>query len=210
MKKLNSQSQSKNCSRDQHSKPVEFSFKSKADKVFRFTKVFVPCSSNSCGSAGITSGTLSRPYHSAITNSQPFDFIGMNVSAVISPRGLSRKGVNLNPTWKMRYIHGESGVNFGDFMPSNGDLLQRVNNHKSLIGEDNFRMYENQVEQGAEPQAPSQTGQSTSNAIIQDIDVSKGANCKIGGKSEKIATAGSKAFDIAHKGIISRTFERAA
>ena len=210
MKKLNDQGKSQKCGNDEQAVCVDFRGEFKTIKISRFTKVLKPGTSDSSSSARVTPGTLSSPNHCAITNSKSFDFIGMNVSAVISPRGLSRKGVNLNPSWKMRYIHGKSGVNFGDFMPSNGDRLQRVNNHKSLIGEDNFRMYENQVEQGAEPQTPSQSGQATSKAIIQDIDVSKGANCKIGGKGEKIATAGSKAFDIAHKGIISRTFERAA
>jgi len=210
MNKLNDQGYRQKCCHYEKAGFVDFDGEFKASEISRLAEVFKLGTSDSNSSARTTPGTLSSPHQSTITNSKSLNFIGMNVSAVISPRGLSRKGVNLNPSWKVRYIHGESGVNFGDFMPSNGDLLQRVNNHKSLIGEDNFGMYENQVEQGAEPQTPSQTWQSTSKAIIQDIDVSKGANCKIGGKSEKIATARSKAFDIAHKSIISRTFERAA
>lgn len=210
MKKLNTQSQSKKCCIDEHSISIKFGTEFESGQVPRFDKVFISRPSYSSSSARITPGALSSSYHSAITNSKSLNFAGMDISAVISPRSLSSKSVMFDPSRKMRYIHCESSVNFGDFMPSNGDLLQRVNNHNSLIGEDNFRMYENQVEQGAEPQTPSETGQATSQPIIQDIDVSKGANCKIGGKSEKIATAGSKAFDIAHKGIISRTFERAA
>jgi len=155
-------------------------------------------------------GTLSSPNHSAITNSKSLNFIGMDVSAVISTWGLSSKGVIPHPSWEMIYIHCESSVNFGDFLPTNGDLLHRINNHNSLVREDDFGMYENQIKQGAEQQTPNDTGQTTLKAVIQDIYVGKRANCKIGGKSEKIATSGSKIFDIAHKGIISRTDERAA
>ena len=210
MKKLNNQGESQKCCNYEQSGFVDCDSEIKASEMSRLSEVFVPGSSDSRSSARITPGTLSSPNHSAITNSKSLNFIGMDVSAVISTWGLSSKGVIPHPSWEMIYIHCESSVNFGDFLPTNGDLLHRINNHNSLVREDDFGMYENQIEQGAEPQTPSQTGQTTLKAVIQDIYVGKRANCKIGGKSEKIATSGSKVFDIAHKGIISRRDERAA
>ncbi len=210
MKKLSSQSQGeKRCNYDK-SVSIKFGCKFKAHKVPRFAEVFVLCSSDSCGSARITPGTLSGPNHPAIANAQPLNFIGVDIPAVISPRGLSGKSVMSDPGWKMNNIHSESRINFGDFLPTNGDLLHRINDHKSFIREDNFGVDEYKIEQHREPQTPDDAGQPTLKPVVQDIYVGKSANCKIGGKSEKIAASRSEVFDIAHMGIISRTYGRVA
>ncbi|NBP12175.1 MAG: hypothetical protein EBV09_02555 [Actinobacteria bacterium] len=148
MKKLNNQGESQKCCNYEQSGFVDSDSEIKASEMSRLSEVFVSGSSDSRSSARITPGTLSSPNHSTITNSKSLNFIGMDVSAVISTWGLSSKGVIPHPSWEMIHIHCESSVNFGNFLPTNGDLLHRINNHNSLIREDDFGMYENQIKQG--------------------------------------------------------------
>jgi len=43
---------------------------------------------------------------------------------VITTGSLSGKGVNFGSSRAVHYIHGEAGINFGDFMPADRDLVK--------------------------------------------------------------------------------------
>ena len=210
MKKLNNQGESQKCCNYEQSGFVDCDSEIKASEMSRLSEVFVPGSSDSRSSARITPGTLSSPNHSTITNSKSLNFIGMDVSAVISTWGLSSKGVIPHPSWEIIHIHCESSVNFGDFLPTNGDLLHRINNHNSLIREDDFGMYENQVEDGAQDQSPSNAGNSAVKTVIENVDVTKGADSKEGAEGHDITTTWSEGFGVGHIAILSRNERRAA
>ena len=164
-----------------------------------------------CGShTRATSRTFASANHSALTNSHSFNFIGMNSSTVISARGLSREGMDFSSGSGVNDVHGVSGINFLHLMPSNFEALQRVNDQKPLIKEDNFGMNKDQVKQGAGEKTPEQRAQSRVKSVIDDVDVNQSADGKEGAKTHYITTAGSKGFEVAHLAILSRQERRAA
>ncbi|NCU92476.1 MAG: hypothetical protein EBV44_11150 [Synechococcaceae bacterium WB7_1B_046] len=134
----------------------------------------------------------------------------MNISTVITSGSLSGKSMDFSSSRTVDCIHRETGINFGYFMPTNRNLIQRIYDDEPLICEDNLRMNENEIEEGTGKQTPGNTGGTATKSIIQNINVSKVTNCKEGDKCQQIVTSWAKRLDIAHTGIISCANRRAA
>lgn len=210
MKKLSHNGNEEKCEIDNASQDIKFAVKIEPNDISNSAKVFKSHPGDGSCSPRVTARALSSANRVAVSQSKPLDLIGMNISTVITTRSLSGKGVNFSSSRAVHYIHGETGINFGDFMPADRDFSQRINDDKSLIREDNFGMDKNQIEEGTGKQAPGKTGGTATKSVIQNINVSKVTNGKEGDKCEEVATSWAKSLEIAHKGIISRVNRRAA
>ncbi len=189
---------------------VEMGFKIDDAGLVKSLELIHLGSSNGGSNSGVTSWAFTSADHSAVAHSHSLDLIGMNGAAVVTTWGLSSKSMNLSATGAVNDVHGVSGINFLHLMPSNFEALQRVNDQKPLIKEDNFGMNKNQVKQGAGEKTPEQRAQSRVKSVIDDVDVNQSADGKEGAKTHYITTAGSKGFEVAHLAILSRQERRAA
>ena len=210
MKKLSHNGNEKKCQSNSASQDIKFAVKFEPNDISNSAEVFKSHPGDRSCSPRVTARALSSANRVAISQSKPLDFIGMNISTVITTRSLSSKGVNFGSSGAVHYIHGETGINFGDFMPADRDFSQRIEDDKSLIREDNFRMDKNQIEDGTGKQTPGKTGGTAAKPVIQNVNVSKVTNGKEGDKCEEVATSWAKSLEIAHKGIISCANRRAA
>ena len=210
MKKLSHNGNEKKCQSNSASQDIKFAVKFEPNDISNSAEVFKSHPGDRSCSPRVTARALSSANRVAISQSKPLDFIGMNISTVITTRSLSSKGVNFGSSGAVHYIHGETGINFGDFMPADRDFSQRIEDDKSLIREDNFRMDKNQIEDGTGKQTPGKTGGTAAKPVIQNVNVSKVTNGKEGDKCQEVATSWAKSLEIAHKGIISCANRRAA
>lgn len=210
MKKLSHNGNEEKCQSYSASQDIKFTVKSEPNDISNSAKVFKSHPGDRSCSPRVTARALSSANRVAISQSKPLDFIGMNISTVITTGSLSSKGVNFGSSRAVHYIHGETGINFGDFMPADRDFSQRIDDDKSLIGEDNFGMDKNQIKDGTGEQTPGKTGGTATKSVIQNINVSKVTNGKEGDKCQEVATSWAKSLEIAHKGIISCANRRAA
>lgn len=210
MKKLNHNGNEENRGGYSDSQNIEFAVKFESVDIPNSLEVFKSHPGDGSCSPRVTARALSSANRVAISQSKSLDFIGMNISTVITTGSLSGKGVDFSSSRAMNYVHGETGINSGNFMPANKDFSYWINDNKSLIRENNFRMDKNQIKERTCKQTPGNTGGTATKSIIQNIDVSKVTYCKEGHKSEEIATSWAKRLDIAHKGIISCAKRRAA
>lgn len=210
MKKLSHNGNEEKCQSNSASQEIKFTVKFEPNDISNSAKVFKSHPGDRSCSPRVTARALSSANRVAISQSKPLDFIGMNISTVITTRSLSGKGVNFSSSRAVHDIHGETGINFGDFMPTNRDFSYGIDDDKSLIRENNFRMDKNQIEKGTGKQTPGKTGGTATKSVIQNINVSKVTNGKEGDKCQEVATSWAKSLEIAHKGIISCANRRAA
>ncbi len=204
MKNLGSNSRNKQSAKDIDRSFIGAAFETNTSNRVESLELF-QASSSDCGRhSRVTARTFTSPNHSAVANSHPFDFIGMNASAVITTGGLGGEGVNLVSGNCMNDVHSESSINFLHFMPADFETLQRVNNQKSLIKENNFGMNENNVKNVADHQAPRDGARSVSESVINNVDVNQSANSKECAESHDVTTSWSKGLQIRHLAIISR------
>lgn len=210
MKKLSHNGNEEECESNNASQDIKFAVKFEPNDISNSAKVFKSNPGDRSCSPRVTARALSSANRVAISQSKSLNFIGMNISTVITTRSLSGKGVNFSSSRAVHYIHGETGINFRDFMPADRDFSQRIDDDKSLIREDNFRMNKNQIEEGTGKQTPGNAGGTATKSVIQNINVSKVTDGKEGDKCEEVATSWAKSLKIAHKGIISCANRRAA
>ena len=189
---------------------IEFGTKSNTALSIKASELLHASASDCCGGAGITSGALSSSYHSAISNAHSLNFIGVNCSAVIATGSLSSKSMHLLSTWSMDDIHGVSGINLADLVPSECDGVKGIDNSQTFIIEDNFRMNKSDIEKCADDQSPSNAGQATAQSVIKKIDVCESAHSKECDDGHDNTAAGTKDFTVSHTDIFSCKKGRAA
>ena len=189
MKKLSHNGNEEKCQSYSASQDIKFTVKFEPNDISNSAKVFKSHPGDRSCSPRVTARALSSANSVAISQSKPLDFIGMNISTVITTRSLSSKGVNFGSSGAVHYIHGETGINFGDFMPADRDFSYGIDDDKSLIREDDFRMNKNQIEKGTGKQTPGNAGGTATKSVIQNINVSKVTNGKEGDKCEEVATS---------------------
>jgi len=164
-----------------------------------------------CGSnPRVASGTFAGANHSAFADSHTFNLIGMNGATVVTTRGLSGKSMNLSATSAVNYVHGVSGINFTNLMPTDFETLQGVDDQDSLVKENNFGVNEDQIEKCASENPPNQGAEGCAKTVINNVDVNQGADCKEGAKTHDITTAWSEGLEVTHLTIFSRQERRAA
>lgn len=210
MNNLNQQSNSQKCCEGNCCSLVEGVIEFNTSYRFEALELFESSAGNSGSSARTRSRALASADRSAISQAHSSDLVGMNGSAVISTGSLSGEGMNLLATALVDDVHGESSIDIVDFMPSDRDGLQRINNDHSFIKEDDLGMNENQVEDRTQNQAPRNTGESTAETVIQDVDVTECADRKEGAEGHDITTTWSEGFGVSHVAILSRNERRAA
>ena len=204
MKNLGNYSSNKQSAKDINRSLVGAAFETNTSNRVKSLELF-QASPRDCGRhSRVTARTFSSSNHPAIANSHPFDFIGMNAPAVITTGGLGGKGVNLISRNCMNDVHSESGINLLHFMPADFETLQRVDNQKTFIKENNFWVNENYVENAADYQAPSNGTRSIFETVINNVYVNQSADGKKSAQSHDVTATWSKGLQIRHLAIISR------
>ena len=189
---------------------VEFIGEINGSLAFKSLELLEPGACNSGGSSRTSAGAFASADHSTISDAHSFDLIGMDSSAVISTRSLSGKSMDFLAANFVNNVHSEASINVVDIVPAQCDGFQRINNGQTLIKEDNFGMDENQVEDSAQDQTPSNAGNSAVETVIENVDVTKGADSKEGAEGHDITTTWSEGFGVGHLAILSRNERRAA
>ena len=187
---------------------VKGGFKVERSNAVKSLELIQSGSSNRGGNTGVATRTFSGTDHAAVINSHATNFIGMNRSAVVSARSLRGKSMDFCATDAMNHIHRETSINILHLMPTNDEALQGINNQQTFISKNYFRMNENQVENGAHNQSPSQGAKGVCESVINNVYVNQSANCEKGAKSHDVSTTGPKALGVGktvtHLAIISR------
>jgi len=189
---------------------IEFAGESDTSLAFKALELLETSTCNSGGSSRTSAGAFASADHSAVADSHSFNFIGMNSSAVISAGSLSGKSMDLLAANLVDDVHSESCIDIVDFVPTHSDGFQRINDGQTFIKEDDLGMYENQVEDGAQNQTPRNAGNTAVETVIENVDVTKGADSKEGAEGHDITTTWSEGFGVGHIAILSRNERRAA
>jgi len=137
---------------------------------------------------------------------QPFDFSGMDSSAVISAWSLSRPRVDLFATDSD--IHREFGADFLNLIPTDGDLAKWISDCDAFIKDGHLGADKSQVEEVAEEQRPTQGCDKASQGFHEETLCAQASREKIDGTGEEVTTSRAVDLRISHTSSLSRKVMR--
>jgi hypothetical protein len=169
----------------------------------------------SAAGKGITSNTrqsksLSRVSARGFTGShvveigdlQSANLAGVDGSAVIPTWGLSSPGVDLLATYLD--IHRVSGAQIFDFIPTNGDLFQRIGNSDSFIEESHLGADKGQMKDVGDQSAPCTCRQNATKTFGKETLSNKSGAENVDSASKEVTTSRTVHLRITHTSSLSR------
>ena len=133
--------------------------------------------------------------------------------AVVTAGGGSSKSLDLSLLSLLVMgddAHGVASFNLFDILPADLMATEGINNHDSLVVEDNRWMKEDLVEECRSEKAPNARYDAAGESVIKEINVGKSSKEDKAQGSEYVRARRSEELAIVHKGIFSRAREMRA
>lgn len=137
----------------------------------------------------------------------------MDRPAVVSAGGGSSESLDLSLLSLLVMgddAHGVASFDLFDILPADLMATEGINNHDSLVVEDNRWMKEDLVEECRSEKAPNARYDAASESVIKEINVGKSSKEDKAQGSEYVRARRSEELAIVHKGIFSRAREMRA
>lgn len=176
-------------------------------------KLIDPTSGNRSRGTRVSSRTISDSDHSRLFDVKAAHLAFVDTSTVIPTWSGSGESLNLSLLSSALLgndAHRKSSLNLFDFMPANFMAREWVDDNQSLVVEDDSRVKEDLIGDCAREYAPDCCNQATRSAVVEEVNVGKGAEEKETKVGTYVRARGSKELAIGHREIFSRSREMRA
>jgi len=154
----------------------------------------------------VTTRRFSRAHAVGVGNVKPFEFSGVNSSAVISAWSLSSPSVDFFTT--DTDIHREFGADLRHLIPTNSDFAKWVSDCDALIEDSHFGADKCEVKEIADQQRPTQGRNEAIASFHEKTLCSETSAKKITEAGEEVTTSCAVDLRISHVNSLSRKVVR--
>ena len=172
-----------------------------------------PTSCDSGSSARIGAWAIAGADDAALLKVKAAHLALMDGPAVVTAGGGSSESLNLSLLSLLIMsddAHRVSGFDLFDILPADLMATEGINDHDSLVVEDNRWMKEDLVEECRSENAPNARYDAAGESVIKEVNVGKSGKEDKAQGSEYVRARGSEELAIVHKGIFSRAREMRA
>ena len=169
-----------------------------------------PTSCDSGSSSRIGAWAIAGADDAALLKVKAAHLALMDGPAVVTAGGGSSESLNLSLLIMSDDAHCVSGFDLFDILPADLMVTEGINDHDSLVVEDNRWMKEDLVEECRSENAPNARYDAAGESVIKEINVGKSGKEDKAQGSEYVRARGSEELAIVHKGIFSRAREMRA
>jgi len=154
----------------------------------------------------VTTRRFSSAHIISVGDLQPSDLSGVNSSAVISTRGLSRPRINFLTADSD--IHREFGADFLNLIPTDRDLAKWISDCDSFIKDGHLGANKAEVKEVADQQRPTQGCNKAVDGFNKETLRGEASGEKIDRNGEEVTTSCTVDLRITHTNSLSRKVVR--
>ena len=154
----------------------------------------------------VTTRRFSSAHVVSVGDLQPSDLSGVNSSAVISTRGLSRPRINFLTTDSD--VHREFGADFLNLIPTDRDLAKWISDCDSFIKDGHLGANKAEVKEVADQQRPTQGCNKAVDGLNKETLRREASSEKIDRNGEEVTTSCTVGLRITHTNSLSRKVVR--